>query len=179
LVGYHSKTSAGARAMGLQINERQIHRVFETALILKALHSLMEIVGGILLAGVSTGTLLKVAEVLTSRELHEDPNDLIANYILHLARTFSIDAKAATVFFLLSHGTVKLILVLSVMRGFSWAYPAFMLALGLLIAIQTFQLSHQVSLVLLAVTVLDVIVLALTWHEYRLLRGRQRISEFH
>ncbi len=163
--------------MSLHINERQIHRVFEISLILKALHSLMEIVGGILLAAVSTGTLLKVAEVLTSRELHEDPNDLVANYILHLARTFSIDAKAATVFFLLSHGTVKLVLVLSVMRGFSWAYPAFMLALVLLIAIQTYQLSHEASLILLAVTAFDLIVLALTWHEYRLLRGRQYVKQ--
>jgi uncharacterized membrane protein len=40
------------------MNERQIHQAFEISLILKALHSLLEIVGGLILAWVSTGTLL-------------------------------------------------------------------------------------------------------------------------
>jgi len=154
------------------MNERQIHRAFEIGLILKALHSLLEIAGGVILAAVSTGTLLRIAELLTQGELHEDPNDVVANYVLRLAQTFSLSAKAATVFFLLSHGSVKLVLVLSVMKGFSWAYPAFMLALGLLIAIQGYQLWHHFSLFLVLVTVFDLIVLVLTWHEYRLVKPR-------
>jgi uncharacterized membrane protein len=153
-----------------RITERQIHRAFEISLVLKALHSLLEIAGGIILALVSRSSVLKLAQWLTHSELVEDPNDLVANYILHLAQNFSISTKTAAVFFLLSHGTVKLILVLSVMRGYPWAYPMFMAALGLLIGIQSVQLWHHLSLGLLAITILDVVVLALTWHEYGVLR---------
>jgi uncharacterized membrane protein len=155
-------------------HKRQIHRIFEIALVLKALHSLLEIAGGFILAAVSTGTLLRIAKFVTHGELIEDPNDLVAKYILHLAQNFSLSTKAATVFFLLSHGIVKFVLVLSVMRGFPWAYPAFVLALGLLIGIQSYQLWHHFSLVLVVVTIFDLIVLALTWHEYRLVRSSQR-----
>jgi Predicted membrane protein (DUF2127) len=49
----------------------------------------------------------------------------------------SVSSKAAAAFFLLSHGTVKLVLVLAVMRGWAWAYPAFVIALGLLIGYQS------------------------------------------
>ena len=166
-----------ARLAEGRMNERQIHRVFEITLILKALHSLLEIIGGAIFAAVSTGTLLKLARLLTHGELIEDPNDLIANYILHLAQNFSLSAKSATVFFLLSHGLVKLVLVLCVMKGFFWAYPAFMLALGLLIGIQSYQLWHHGSLILIIVTVFDLIVLGLTWHEYRLVGARQEIND--
>jgi uncharacterized membrane protein len=155
------------------MNERQIHQAFEISLILKALHSLLEIVGGLILAWVSSGTLLRIATLLTARELLEDPKDLISNYVLHLAQSFSLSAKTGAVFFLLSHGSVKLVLVLAVMKGFSWAYPAFMAALGLLIGVQTYQLWHRVSPILLLVTLLDAIVLVLTWHEYRLVRQRR------
>ena len=157
-----------------RMGEQRIHRVFEIALGLKALHSLAEIAGGLMLAAVSKGTLLRIAELVTRGELHEDPNDLIANYVLHFAQNFSFSAKAAAVFFLLSHGIVKLILVLSVMRGFPWAYPAFMLALGLLIGIQSYQLSKHVSLALAVVTIFDLIVLVLTWHEYQIVRRRRK-----
>lgn len=159
-----------------RVGERQIHRLFELTLILKALHSLLEIVGGLVLAGMGRGTVLKFASLVTRGELIEDPNDLIANYILHAAQNFSVSAKAAAVVFLLSHGIVKLVLVLSVMRGFPWAYPAFMVALGFLIIIQSYQLWRQVSFVLLAMTVFDLLVLVLTWHEYRFIKSNRRLS---
>jgi uncharacterized membrane protein len=45
-----------------------------------------------------------------------------------------------------------------------------MLALGLLIAYQSYQLSLGFSPWLAVLTVLDVVVLWLTWHEFRLQR---------
>lgn len=160
-----------------RINEQQIHRIFEIALLLKALHSLLEIACGLLLAAISTGTILRIAKFVTQGELLEDPHDLIANYILHTAQNFSLSAKAAVVFLLLSHGTVKLVLVLSVMKGWPWAYPAFMLALGLLIGIQSYQLWHHVSFGLAALTIFDLVVLALTWHEYHNVSSSTTISK--
>src|SRR5216684_1385357 len=106
--------------------EANIHRLFEIALLLKALHSLLEIVSGAVLAAVSTDSVLRIAKFVTQDELLEDPNDAIANYLLRVAQDLSVSSKATAAFFLLSHGAVKLVLVLSVMRGWPWAYPAFM-----------------------------------------------------
>ncbi len=147
--------------------ERRIHRIFQISLLLKAAHSVLEIAGGILLFAVSTDTVLRIVDRLTQDELSQDPHDRIANFLLHAARNLSVDAKSSAAFFLLSHGAVKLFLIVAVLRGKSWAYPAFMLALAGLIVYQTDQLLHVTSIGLAALTVLDAIVLVLTWHEYR------------
>jgi uncharacterized membrane protein len=53
-------------------------------------------------------------------------------------------------------------------RSKPWAYPAFMITLGLLISYQSYKLLHVFSLGLMALTILDGIVVVLAWHEYRL-----------
>ncbi len=147
--------------------EQRIHRVFQISLLLKAAHSVIEIAAGILLFAVSTDGILRIVNLLTQEELLEDPRDRIANYLLRTARNLSVDDKSSAAFFLLSHGVVKLFLIIAVLRGKPWAYPAFMLALGGLIAYQSYQLLHVTSIGLAGLTVLDAIVLMLTWHEYR------------
>ena len=151
-------------------NEANVHRLFVLMLLLKAANSLLEIVSGVLLLVLETDTILTIANRLTQDELLEDPHDVVANYILRSAQDLSLGAKTTAAFFLLSHGVIKLVLVLAVLAGFGWAYPAFIAALALLIAYQTYQLSHIFSLGLFALTVLDVVVLVLTVHEYRLRR---------
>lgn len=147
--------------------EWRIHRVFQISLLLKAAHSVLEIAGGNMLFAMSTDRILRTIQVLTQEELVEDPRDRIANYLLQAARHLSVDEKSAAAFFLLSHEVVKLFLIIAVLRGKPWAYPAFMLALGGLIAYQSYQLLYLVSIGLMALTFLDAIVLMLTWHEYR------------
>jgi uncharacterized membrane protein len=151
----------------VMIKEAHVHRLFKVTLLLKALHSLLEIISGTLLAAMRTDTLSGIAKFVTQGELFEDPNDLIANYFLRLAQNVSVSSKATAGFFLLSHGTVELVLVLTVMRRCAWAYPAFMVALGLLIGYQSYQLWHVFSVGLTALTIFDTLVLVLTWNEYR------------
>jgi uncharacterized membrane protein len=147
--------------------EARVHRLFQISLYLKAAHSVLEILGGLALAVVSQEAVLQLANRLTHAEVFEDPHDWIANYILRSAQNLSVDQKFAASFFLLSHGIIKLFLIIAVLRRKSWAYPAFMLALGLLISYQTYRLSHIFSPGLFALTILDAIVLVLAWHEYR------------
>ena len=149
--------------------EAQLRRIFQIALVLKAAHSVFEIVGGIMLFLTSPGAILALATMLTDAELIEDPDDRIANSILGAAEKLSAADLRSAAFFLFSHGAVKLFLVGAVMLEYAWAYPAFMFALAGLILYQTYQLTHGLSLALLALTIIDLIVLWLTWHEYRLI----------
>jgi uncharacterized membrane protein len=70
--------------------EKNIHLVFETSLIFKGLFALLEIIGGIAAYWVSQHALLDLVEAITQAELREDPRDLVANYLLHLAQNLSI-----------------------------------------------------------------------------------------
>ena len=151
--------------------EKALRRLFRVGLFLKAIHSLIDLIGGAALYFASSEAILSLAQVLTRHELLEDPNDAVATFLLRSAESLSIDRKSAAVIYLLSHGAVELFLVVMVLRERPWAYPLFMIALGLLIGYQTYQLSLGWSLWLIALTVFDLVVLVLTWHEYRLYRA--------
>jgi uncharacterized membrane protein len=90
---------------------------------------------------------------------------------LKTAQSLSIGQKSAASIYLLSHGAVKLFLVVMVLRERSWAYPAFMIALALLITYQSYQLALAFSPWLAALTLFDFAILWMTWHEYRFHRS--------
>jgi uncharacterized membrane protein len=61
--------------------EARVHRLFLVSLLLKAVHSLVETFGGILLATLPQQAILRIASLLTQEELLEDPRDVVANYL--------------------------------------------------------------------------------------------------
>jgi uncharacterized membrane protein len=150
--------------------EKALRDLFRVGLFLKAAHSLIELASGVALYLVSNESILSLTRALTRHELLEDPNDVVATFLLRTAESLSIGRKSAAVIYLLSHGTIELFLVVMVLKKKPWAYPLFMIALGWLIAYQTYQLSLHWSPLLIALTALDLAVLVLTWHEYRLSR---------
>jgi len=150
--------------------EANLRRLFHIGLWLKAAHSVVEIVGGLLLYFVSDRAILRIAHEIADRDLLDNPHDAIAGFIIHSAEQLAVGARSAAALYLLSHGVIKLFLVVMVLRGHRWAYPAFMAALSLLIAYQTYRIALTGSPWLIALTLFDLIVLWLTWHEWRLQR---------
>jgi uncharacterized membrane protein len=160
-----SRSASAAR------RETRIHRVFEIGLVLKGIHSVLELIGGILLLTVSRRHMLHIANVLTQEDLLRDRNDRIADYVVKVAHDLSTSAKTFAAIYLLSHGLIKLVLIIEILRKRYWAYPAFILALAALITYQSYKLLHGLSIGLAVLTVMDAVVLVLTWHEYRVVRA--------
>ena len=152
------------------MNERIIHRVFEISVLLKGAHALIEIAGGVALYLVSTETVAKLVELATQEELIEDPNDYIATHLLAMAQQFSVASKSFYAFYLLSHGLIKVLLVIGLLREKMWSYPAALIALGAFILYQLYRFSYTHSPGLIVLTVFDLFVIALIWHEWRLRR---------
>jgi len=122
------------------------------------------------LALVSTATIARIVTTLTQDEIAEDPHDVIANYLSHAAQTFDIKTKSFYAFYLLSHGIVKLFLVAGLLRGKFWAYPASLIVLSLFILYQVYRYTFMPSLGLIILTIFDLFVMVLIWHEYSLMR---------
>jgi uncharacterized membrane protein len=113
---------------------------------------------------------------LTQDELIEDPNDFIATHLLSMAQEFSVDTKNFYAFYLLSHGIVKLALVVGLLRNKLWSYPASLVVLELFIIYQIYRFYYTQSVGLVVLTVFDVFVMVLIWHEYRLMRLHHSVS---
>lgn len=152
------------------LNEHKIHLVFEVSLFLKGVFALLEIVGGFLAYLVPKQFVLGIVAILTQREMAEDPSDVVANYLFHAAQHLSVGTQHFATIYLLSHGAIKLWLIVGLLRERLWYYPTSLVVFGLFIAYQLYRFSFTHSAFLLFITGVDVVVLVMTWHEYGYLR---------
>jgi uncharacterized membrane protein len=152
------------------MKQQRIHQIFEVSVLLKGAHALVECLGGISLALISTNRIADLVNRLTQEELIEDPHDFVGTHLFAWAQNFSVGTKTFYAFYLLSHGVVKLFLVVGLLRGKLWSYPASLVVLGLFIAYQLYRFSYTGGAGLIVLTVFDVFVMGLIWHEYSLVR---------
>ena len=150
------------------MNERRVHQIFEISVLLKGAHALIECIGGLVLTFVSTSAIASLVNTLTQEELIEDPNDFVAAHLLSLAQNFTVSTQHFYAFYLLSHGLIKVFLVIGLLRNKLWAYPVSLVVLGLFIVYQLYRFSYTHGFGLIVLTVFDVTVTGLIWHEYRL-----------
>lgn len=152
-------------------SEKGIHLVFEVSLWLKGVFAVAEILAGIAAYLVPRQFLVGLVLWVTKDEFAEDPHDLIANFLLHSVQNISIGTQEFAAVYLVGHGVIKLWLIIGLMRKRLWYYPASIVVFGLFIVYQLYRHTFTHSVWLLLITVLDIIVIGLTWHEYRYLRA--------
>jgi uncharacterized membrane protein len=166
--------SSGAR-------DRIVHVLFLTGVIAKGFDGVMEVIGGLLLFVSSPDHINTAVRIVTQHELIEDPNDFVA-HLLRQSVEHLVGNPSTRVFgaaFLLWHGVIKIALVWALLRREWWAYPVAMLAFGALIAYQLYRYMHTQSIWLLALSLLDMLVIGLTWLEYRRLKRAYGLRGAH
>lgn len=152
------------------MQEKRIHQIFVVSVALKGAHALLEIVGGIALYLISTETIVSAINNWSYDELIENRHDWIANRLLAFSRHFSVAEHNFYAFYLLSHGLIKSVLVLGLLREKLWAYPASFAVFSAFIAYQLYRYSYTHDIGLILLSVFDLFVIYLAVHEYRLLR---------
>jgi uncharacterized membrane protein len=147
--------------------EDRVDRAFRVSLWLKGIDGVLELVGGLLLLVVSPESISSLVSFLTRHELSEDPRDFIANYVLHQASSLPKSATLLGALYLLSHAIIKLVLVVAVLRQRLWAYPWMIAFLIAFIVYQTYRLALSPAVWLALLTGFDILVVVLTWIEYK------------
>ena len=152
------------------MQEKRVHQIFVVSVLFKGVHALIEIVGGIALYLVSTATIINAINRWSYDELVDDKDDWVANHLLDFAQHFSVAEHHFYAFYLLSHGIIKSVLVIGLLREKLWAYPASFAVFGAFIAYQLYRYSFTGDVALILLSIFDAFVIALAVHEYRLLR---------
>jgi uncharacterized membrane protein len=147
-----------------------LDRVFEIGIIAKGLNGLAELVGGVLLLFVTPSSIHRLVALLTQGELSEDPHDFIAHYLLHTANGLTGGAVLFGAIYLLTHGAVKVGLVIAILLNKLWAYPCLIVVLLIFIGYQLYRIVLDPTAGMIALTIFDAVIVALTWREYRRLR---------
>ncbi len=157
--------------------QRVVGEAFDIGVVLKGIDGVLEILGGLFLLLVPLRDLRRFLIWVTGHELNQDPKDFIATHLVHLANTLSVSGYRLTIAYLLVHGFVKVFLVVMLLRRRLWAYPTAIAVFAAFGVYQVYQYTYSRSLLLLALTVLDVVVIVLTAWEYRILSGRAGAKE--
>ena len=154
----------------MQLTEKSTHFLFQLSLLCKAVFAVAEILAGIGAYFVTQQLVFRLVDRLTRAELFQHPHDPIANYLYASAQHFSLSTRNFTAAYLLSHGVVKLWLIVGLLREKHWYFPLAIAVFGLFIVYQLYRynLSHSPWLIL--ITLVDLVVIALTRQEYRYVR---------
>ena len=144
----------------LPVLQRRLHQLFVISVIVKGLHALIELAGGIALYAFSTDAILAwLWEAGQS-------NDWIERF----ANSFSTPEHEFYAFYLVSHGIINGAIVGGLLLKKRWSYHATFIVLTLFIAYQLYRYSYTHDIGLIAISVIDLIVMVLAWNEYRLFR---------
>ncbi|MFA6215197.1 MAG: DUF2127 domain-containing protein [Patescibacteria group bacterium] len=144
-----------------------LHLIFEGGVIIKGIDGLLETIGGFLLLAISPKLIDFFTAWITLHELVEDPNDLVANWLVNALQTTTISAQIFAAVYLLIHGLAKIILAVSLLKEKVWAYPATVIFLLVFIFYQIYRFSYSYNLGFVILTFFDTLILVLTWREYK------------
>jgi uncharacterized membrane protein len=156
--------------------EGWIHRFFRIGVLLKGANALLEIAGGVLAFVVRPSIVTDFALYITQGELTRHPNDVFASQLFQWAEHYSIDSARFAGFYLLSHGSAKLGLVIGLLHNQIWAYPISLVVFGIFVLYQTYLFTLNHSLTVLLLTLFDIMVMWFIWREYGNVRVRLRLT---
>jgi uncharacterized membrane protein len=168
--------SANQLSRDTPAESRGLDTAFRISVVLKGIDGLLEVAGGVILLLITPKTINQIAQSLTQNELARDPHDWIATHILHSANELNHGGRVFAGVYLLAHGVSKVALVIALLLGKLWAYPAFIVLLGAFIVYQLYRLTYRFTIGLTLLTLFDAFVVWLTWREYRRKRAGPHAS---
>lgn len=153
--------------MRAALRERILDLIFLIGVVVKGVDGLAELIGGAVLLFVTPEQIMGLTRAAVAGELAEDPDDPIANALLHGVAHLEASTTAFLAAYLLVHGAVKLAVVVALLLGSRRVYPwALIVLLGFLV-FQLYELITAPTVGIAVLTVLDLLVIWLTWREWR------------
>ncbi len=142
------------------------HKAFWIGIIFKTVNAVLEVAGGIVLLSISRQSIVNLVYTIFQHELIQDPNDMLANFLLREAEDLSAGMKLFAIIYLLTHGLIKLVLVGAIWQSRLWAYPLAGVVFSLFVIYQMYRFVNTYSIVMLLLTIIDLIIIALLFPEY-------------
>jgi uncharacterized membrane protein len=157
----------------VHIPEKTIYRIFKIGIIGKGIFALLDIIAALSLYFFGTGYLTRIVAKIAQGELLEDPGDGFGQFFLYVTSNFSSNVTTFVTLYLLVHGIINAVYVVGLLRERRWAYGFAMVSMSAFLLYQVYRLSHAFSPWLFMLTLFDVGIMLLIWHEYRYRYGEQ------
>jgi uncharacterized membrane protein len=167
--------SAG-ELIGLELespeSEHAIYELFKWSVLLKGLISLAEVLAGIALLVLPPTVVLRGISSITSLLSDYTQYALLQHILGELVHYGDVAVIFASLF-LLSRGLIKCVLIFALLKNAFWAYPWSLAVMGLFVLYQIYEYIRTGSLLLVAITLFDLVVIYFIWREWRIVRRHQ------
>jgi uncharacterized membrane protein len=151
-----------------------LHESFEVGISLKGLGGLIEIFGGVILWFVKPSAMNDLVRRVCGDLLVDAPHNIFASHLMNASQKMADGGTTFASLYLLSHGIVKVALVIALWRDKLWAYPLTIVVFAVFMGYQMRRFTHTHSWALVALTIFDAVIIFLTWKEYQ----RQQLARF-
>ena len=142
-------------------------KLYQGGLWIKGINGLLELIGGGILAIVPAAVFSRIVDFLTRHNLGHNSKDrffgMLARGVVHLGG----DDRSFSVFYLLSHGVVKIVIAVLLLREIRSAYPVGLGLFGLLIGYELYRLAVLPGILIGSVVLLDLAILTLIVRHHR------------
>ena len=146
-----------------QSQDRLADQTFLITIAAKGIGGLIELIAGLSLLFVSVVTLQHLAQPLE-------------HVGLDIAHEINDKTKQFAIFYATSRGVLRAGLAYALLREKLWAYPAAIALLAATIVYQLWLILQHFSIGLTALTLLDFLIIGLTWYEYQKLKRGGHIN---
>lgn len=144
-----------------------LHWLFESTLLLKAVFALLEVAAGLGLRLVPHQRIADLTGWLAHNHLIEARHGPVFTRLVAGLDGFSSASQHFYALYLLAHGAIKLAIIVLLVRKLAFAYPLGMAVFAGFVVMQMVRFSHTQAPALLALSLLDAVVIWLTWREWR------------
>ena|SRR6185437_10482274 len=160
------------------LREKYWHELFEAGVFVKGLNSIWETITGIFLLTALRNWFTHTFIYIGTQEFLGNQRDFPFSYAEQHLMHIMPHTRVFVGVYLLFHGLMNAFLAYNLYRNRLWSYPVSMTFTSLFFMYQVFRLTRTHSLLLLVVTILDVLFIILTYHEYqRQLKKHQATKE--
>ena len=154
----------GSRDVGQPSGAQE--KLFKAGMWLKGINGTLELIGGVLLLAIphslSNRVVAGLVDYATGYGMTSKIYQEVSLGVARLDVGFSFP-----VFYLLSHGVVKLFLAIALLRDLRWAYPVSLGIFGLLLVYEGVRFAEHASIPLGLVILIDLVILTLIWRHWR------------
>lgn len=150
-----------------------LHESFRAAITIKGIDGLLEAVGGAILWFVKPSALNSIALKFLELDLPFDRHEFIITHLYRATEHLANGSKHFASIYLLTHGLIKALLVVALWFDALWAYPLTIFVFGVFCLYQMHRFLYTHSLALILITVFDLLIIWLTWREYRDQKGNR------
>ena len=152
--------------------QKILHVLFEYSILLKGVFACLEMISGILLRFLPFQTVTRIFLLITPDDAADGMSGFVNRHMSSWEQHLSMGSLHYAGWYLLSHGTIKLILIYGLWKKTLWMYPVSIFVFSLFVVYQMHRFMQTGAWGMVFLSVFDVCVIYLAGREYYALKEK-------